>query len=373
MRIKNTCLYHHEWSHERELILEFASKMPSNTQTERSQGWCFTWNNYTEDDERWIQSEVKKNAIYVVYGREKGESGTPHLQGYVYFNSRRTRRSASKMLPRAHLQPARGNADQNFKYCTKETLTYEYGKRPQGRNEVTESMNSARKAKAAKALAYAEEGNWDKLREEFPDMWIKNEEKLRAKYKPVIENLDGELEHEWWVGATGVGKSRLAHELYPDHFSKKINKWWCGYAYEEVVVIEEWAPGANPGTVQALKQWADRYRFPAEIKGGNIGRIRPRKIIVLSNYTPHQCFENNSDLEPMLRRFTVLKFPLQEDEARRRAGQDELPDITDLLPTEIEEEELRTTLEKEGERYLEYEAEELNPNDWVWGENLFTP
>jgi len=338
--------------------------MKTQPKNYRQRAWCFTWNNYTDADEKYLQENMSIRAKYLVYGREIAPAtGTPHLQGYVYFKTDTWYTTVKKILKGANVLACKGTAEQNIAYCTKENKAFEHGEPPLSQEEQLAKMKSSKQARMAKALAYAEEGNWDKLREEFPSLWIREEEKLRAKYKPIIENLDGELEHEWWVGATGVGKSRLAHELYPDHYAKKINKWWCGYAYEEVVVIEEWAPGANPGTVQALKQWADRYRFPAEIKGGNIGRIRPRKIIVLSNYTPKQCFENDSDLEPMLRRFTVLKFPLQEDEARRRAGAD-VPDIGDLLPT-FESEEIKTTLEKA--------AEEIDPDGWIWGENLFTP
>lgn len=41
-----------------------------------SKYWCFTINNWTEID-------VPKflNMEYLVFGREKGEDGTPHLQG----------------------------------------------------------------------------------------------------------------------------------------------------------------------------------------------------------------------------------------------------------------------------------------------------
>ena len=53
----------------------------------RARGWCFTINNYTELDEH-VVFEMAQYAKYVVCGRENGsENGTPHLQGFVYFDT----------------------------------------------------------------------------------------------------------------------------------------------------------------------------------------------------------------------------------------------------------------------------------------------
>jgi len=140
-----------------------------------------------------------------------------------------------------------------------------------------------------------------------------------AQYEPSTKPLDGELCHEWWVGSTGTGKSKLAWELYPHHFAKGLNKWWDGYAFQEVVIIEEWAP-RNECTASFLKKWADRYAFPVEVKGAILPNIRPKKIIVLSNYTIEQCFDRREDWEPMLRKFKVIKFPEEKQSARFRAA-----------------------------------------------------
>ena len=69
-------------------------------------------------------------------------------------------------------------------------------------------------------------------------------------------------------------------------------------------------------------------------------RLRPKKIIVLSNYTPQQCFLNSEDLEPILRRFTVIRFPEQQQHARFRAEAFvdttplDTPEVIDDLPEE---------------------------------------
>lgn len=48
-------------------------------------------------------------------------------------------------------------------------------------------------------------------------------------------------------------------------------------------------------------------------------RVRPKKLIVLSNYTIDECFVDSRDADPIKRRFRQLRFPqqLQEVEQRR--------------------------------------------------------
>lgn len=127
---------------------------------------------------------------------------------------------------------------------------------------------------------------------------------MRVWENPILS----ELEHEWWYGPSGTGKSKRAWEEFPGHYQKELNKWWCSYAGEDVVVIEEWSP-KNECTASALKIWADRYPFTGQIKGGSMTKIRPRKIIVTSNYSIEQCFPNAEDQGPLKRRFKQVYFP----------------------------------------------------------------
>ena len=79
---------------------------------------CFTMNNYSETTwNTWIQrlSEFK-----VVMGKEVGESGTPHIQGYVEFPKPKKFSTVKNLLPGAHLEKARGSRQDNITYCTKE-------------------------------------------------------------------------------------------------------------------------------------------------------------------------------------------------------------------------------------------------------------
>ncbi|MBV6343593.1 hypothetical protein HWQ67_18660 [Candidatus Magnetobacterium casensis] len=126
----------------------------------------------------------------------------------------------------------------------------------------------------------------------------------RRKAEPLTE-----LANEWWIGKTGTGKSRTLSREYPGAFDKPLNKWWDGYQDEEVVYIEEWSP-KNECTASNLKRWADYNPFSGQVKNGTLKSIRPKKIIVLSNYTIRDCFPDPRDYEPMERRFKYRYFPL---------------------------------------------------------------
>jgi len=305
----------------------------------KSRGWCFTLNNYTEEDQKDIKEKLALHARYVIYGREVApETGTPHLQGYIYFDNARQRRSVSKFLPRAKLIKANGTADQSYVYCSKDGDFVEYGNRPMSAEERNHKGGQGNKERYSRAIKLAEEGKAEEVKEDDPQLFLQYGPRLASLHQPDTRPIDGSLEHEWWVGPTGTGKSRLLWELYPDHFPKALNKWWDGYKHQEIVAIEEWSP-KNDCTASALKRWADRYPFPGEVKGGTLHKLRPKKIIVLSNYTPQQCFLNSEDMEPILRRFTIIHFPEQQQHARFRAedGSDSSTEVS-LLETPMGEE-----------------------------------
>lgn len=265
--------------------------------TTKSRGYCFTINNPTDWDRSEINS-LKDHAEYYVFGEEVGESGTPHFQGFVRFKSQRAMGSVKKLLTRAHIERQRGSTTDAAAYCKKDGIWVEWGSPPSDPKSTKERWRWL--------IAKAEAGDLQSIRDDEPGMYMRYLERLvsmRIWKNPIL----GDLEHEWWVGPSGTGKSARAWAEYPEHYQKELNKWWCGYAGEEVVVIEEWSP-KNDMTASALKIWADRYPFTGQIKGGSLKKIRPRKIIVLSNYTIEQCFPNTEDVEPLLRRFKVVHF-----------------------------------------------------------------
>jgi len=114
---------------------------------------------------------------------------------------------------------------------------------------------------------------------------------------------EGNQPNIWIHGDTGYGKSFQARKILGDRFYPKIasNKWWDKYKGEENVLIED---VDKTHTYQAynFKIWADKYAFPVEIKYGN-DVVRPKIIVVTSNYPIKEVFPDPRDHEPLLRRF----------------------------------------------------------------------
>lgn len=108
----------------------------------QSKRWCFTINNYTDED------ITRINGIecdYLVFGRERGESGTPHLQGFVIFSSNQRFNAVKNAIgSHAHIEVARGTSAQASNYCKKDNDFEERGNLPvnQGRRSDWERYRS---------------------------------------------------------------------------------------------------------------------------------------------------------------------------------------------------------------------------------------
>lgn len=96
----------------------------------QSRRWCFTHNNYSQAD---IDSLVSKadSTKYLVFGREVAPTtGTPHLQGYVYFEAPKRLSWLRNHFISCHYEIARGSHEDASNYCKKEGDFEEFGSFP---------------------------------------------------------------------------------------------------------------------------------------------------------------------------------------------------------------------------------------------------
>lgn len=86
---------------------------------QRKRHWCFTVNNYTNDDIAQIHKEKELlSCKSYCFQEEKGESGTPHLQGVISYKNAKTLSMMRKILPKAHWEVCR-NVVASYAYCSK--------------------------------------------------------------------------------------------------------------------------------------------------------------------------------------------------------------------------------------------------------------
>eukprot|EP00965_Chrysotila_dentata_P095859 3168360-Pleurochrysis_carterae.AAC.3 len=271
---------------------------PEGSDTALYRNYVFTKNNYTQDD---IDDFDTLECKYLVYGKEVAPTtGTPHLQGFVVFKHARRVRSVCKEF-KCWARPAK-TVHAAIEYCKKTGDFVERGTPPITQKEKGEEGE----AFFLKVRSAAEEGRF----EDIP-------EKIRFYHKKLIEEhhnsalrarelTDTTEQMLWYWGESGTGKSRKARQDHSKAFLKMRNKWWDGYMDHDVVLLEDFDK-VHEKLGHHLKIWADRYPFPAEIKGSSMV-IRPKLVIVTSNYHPRDIWFDNTTLEPILRRFKCVEF-----------------------------------------------------------------
>lgn len=98
----------------------------------QSKRWVFTLNNYTVGEEQLIAEVLASDHVtYGIFGKEIGESGTPHLQGFCIFSTNKRLAAVRNLLgTRGHYEVAKGTSHQASEYCKKEGDYNEYGTCP---------------------------------------------------------------------------------------------------------------------------------------------------------------------------------------------------------------------------------------------------
>lgn len=268
----------------------------------RYRGWCYTLNNYTQSD---IQRahDINNISVYGVFGFEVGSGGNPHLQGYSYFKNPKCLRQVVALLPGAHFEQQKGTFKQAIDYCKKDGDYHENGRQP------SDPFDKGRRGVEFwdEQLALAKEGRIEEMDSKLQLTIGVQLERIAIKYRAPPSCIDS-LDNHWYWGEPGSGKSRKAFTDHPQHYRKACNKWWDGYNGQEVVIIEDFELDHHV-LLHHLKIWCDHYPFLGEIKNGTIF-IRPRTIIVTSNYSPVKIWPDDEKCGPILRRFRMHHFDI---------------------------------------------------------------
>lgn len=271
--------------------------------TKRLRNFVFTLNNYTEDDLKAVAAFAQEKCSYLIYGRETGESKeTPHLQGYAELTKQTTFNVVKKRLKRCHIEKRKGRASQAADYCKKEGDFKEFGtiSRPGKRSDLHDFKD---------ALLGDHPPDDLELFSKFPGAYL--------RYSKTVDRVRGlrlKKDTPSWQpvtvtvlwGDTGAGKTRRAYELDPNLYSaydQKDLKWWCGYAGEKTILIDEFR--GHPDLAWFLRI-LDGYKMPIQVKGGSTYKAWTH-VIITSNHPPEGWYPGTwDDSNPLKRRITSV-------------------------------------------------------------------
>nr|WBH19262.1 replication-associated protein [Human-associated circovirus 2] len=266
--------------------------------------WCFTINNWTQEEWESLLRCGKEKAKYLCIGKEVGSGGTRHLQGYVNFKNKRRLRQV-KALPgfmRAHLEAAKGTEKQASEYCKKDGDYLEIG----------ESGCSGRRVDletAAKILTESG-GNLKCVAEACPSVFIKYGRGLRDFVGVMGLKVPRNFKSTVIVicGDPGCGKTKYVMEDCEakglSMYWKPRGIWWDGYAGEDVVVYDDfygWCP------YDEMLRVMDRYPLKVPVKGGYVEFVS-KIVYITSNVKPEEWYTSENikgKIQSLFRRINV--------------------------------------------------------------------
>ena len=291
-------------------------------------GICFTYNNYTTEDILRIQGCVGQRGItYICYGREVGENGTPHLQGYLQSTMKNFQR-LQMATGRCHMEAAKGSDTEAITYCQKDGDFWEGGERMEikGRKERqgqrndleavknaiergetyddicdTQFETAARYSKFIKERVQARDSTkqLDSLKERFASSVLKPWQ--RDLMDVVTEEACPRKIHWLWETQGNVGKSYMASYLGALHGAtvltagKKVDLAYI-YAQKPTKIVLFDLSRTTETSEDSRKHYLDGiYSLAEDLKNGRIVSTKyesktvffpPPHVIFFANFEP---------------------------------------------------------------------------------------
>lgn len=268
----------------------------------KSRLWCFTSFNLELDYQNIIDTST---AVYIAYGEEScPKTKRKHHQGFIYFSGARgSMKQVGKLLDKSHVEPCKGNIDQNVDYCSKQSELVEFGVKPQQgfRNDLEDVKSKILEQKLSVDEIICENPT---LYHQYGRTLNKLEDiALRRKYRTWMTR------GKWIYGPTGVGKSHLAfkdftpesHYVYPND-----GGWWDGYTGQEIVIINEFRGGIMYAELLDL---LDKWPKTVKRRGREPVPFLAKELIITSSMSPQDCYNNLAymdKLEQLERRIELI-------------------------------------------------------------------
>lgn len=228
--------------------------------------FCFTLNNWTEEDWLKVKNFIESKCKYGIVGKEQcPTTNRPHLQGFCNLSKPMRFSAIKKHLNNTiHIEKANGSDEQNQTYCSKSGDFFEQGEpfKQGARSDLAILASNVQKG----------ETNLKKIAELHPTCYIRYHRGIKELINilhPIIPRDFKTWVYYYW-GPPGTGKSRRALEE-----AQQINKdsiyykprglWWDGYKQQENVIVDDFYGWIK---YDELLKITDRYPYKVQVKGG---------------------------------------------------------------------------------------------------------
>jgi len=271
----------------------------SSNRTNAVKNWCFTLNNYTDEDIAQLKRFFETMCVYGIFETEVGEQGTPHIQGVFQLKQKRRLNPVIACMHvhhPPHLEIMQGGIRQAAAYCRKdfdkpgyEGVMHEYGTQVVAGKQTSTCLPEALELHP----------NLNEFMDAEPELYCRFRNGLRDIYARRATDVDKPVPQVFWFyGETGTGKSRQAHALMDtyephDRWTAPISlDWFDGYCGQKCVLFDDFRKEyirAKYGFAGLLRL-LDRYPLNVNIRNSNPVPWVPEVIIITCNKDPTGCF-----------------------------------------------------------------------------------
>lgn len=277
----------------------------------RERNFCFTLNNYSDEEKLLLKIFFEKNCRYMVFGHEVGESGTPHLQGFLQLKNAKDLKVMIKKMPRrCNVSSMYKKSTSKFcmEYCKKDGDFVEYGVITQQgkRNDLAAIREHLMDGGTLREVI---------INDENPSL---QKIQYAKAILPFIEpkRKIGGIEIYWHWGVSGAGKTYTVFKDNKNVFQPTTVKWFEGYDGHEVVLLDDFR--SHMCEFNILLRIMDQYPFKVETKGGS-REVKYNKLYITCPYHPNRVFNTSEDIYQIERRCTKIihftqKFGIEKKE-----------------------------------------------------------
>lgn len=259
---------------------------------QRSRSFCFTYNNPTHSGDAFRDALIALPHVrYFVFQLERGESGTPHYQGYIEFKENVTWTALRRVAP-MHVEKRQGTRAQAREYCMSTDKDGEVLSPPceWGQWELAQGRRSDL---AEVAQAVLDGTSLVTIAREHPSTFVRNHRGLAmlAHFSPRNPRTPPRV--TLLFGPSGCGKSALVHESTATdglYVKPGDDKWWDGYSSHKSVLMDDFAGRASKVSLTMLLTWLDRYPVLVPFKGG-YARLEAEHIYITTNIHPIHWYD----------------------------------------------------------------------------------